>query len=167
MSETTAPVIHIRQAKPEDAGTYLKLVEAFAEYETLPPPDPQARTRLVDHLFRERPHYRLLVAEVDSEVIGYAAYVLGYSTFLARPTLMLDDLFVLPEYRKLKVGHRLFSYCARTAIAEGCERLDFFVLEWNETAKAFYRRHDVNALAGWLPYRLEGSELQRIADLGA
>ena len=166
MSEASEPQIVIRPARPSDAGAYLKLVEAFAEYERLPPPDPEARTRLIDHLFRDRPYYRLLVAEVDKNIVGYAAHTVAYSTFQARPTLLLEDIFVLPEYRKLRIGHRLFAYCAKTAVADGCGRMDFLVLDWNRVALDFYERHSVACLRNWLLHRLEGEGLHRVAALG-
>ena len=91
--------ITIRPARPEDAAPTSMLVEALAIYEKLPPPDAQAKTRLIEHLFGARPYYKLLVACDNGRPIGYAAYLHTYSTFLARPTLYLEDLFVLPDYR--------------------------------------------------------------------
>jgi len=159
------PSIVIRPARPADAGVYLKLVDAFAEYESLPPPDAEAKTRLVDHLFGERPHYRLLVAEVDDRVVAYAAHCHAYSTFLARPTFILEDIFVLPEYRKLRIGHRLFVYCAKTAMAEGCSRMDFLVLDWNRLALGFYEKYGVECKRDWLLHRVEGARLKEVAEL--
>jgi len=157
--------ITIRPATPEDAGSYLMLVEALALYEKMPPPDAQAKTRLIEHLFGERPYYKLLVACDDGRPVGYAAYLHTYSTFLARPSLYLEDLFVLPEYRSLKVGHRLFVTIVRVARAEGCERVDFLVLRWNKLALSFYAKHGVRDMAEeWALHRLEGGEIQRVAE---
>lgn len=163
MSEKQTPEIVIRPAVPADAGAYLALVEAFAEFEGLQPPDEEAKTRLIDHLFRDRPLYRLLVAELSGEVVAYAAYFLAYSTFTARPTFFLEDIFVLPEHRHLRIGHRLFIYCARTAVAEGCTRMDFLVLNWNKEALDFYRSHGVECLKDWLLHRVEGQRLDELA----
>jgi GNAT superfamily N-acetyltransferase len=159
--------IRIRPAKPDDAGGYLKLVDALARYEALTPPDAVAKTRLIEHLFGERPHYRLLVAEdpTGPRIVAYAAHFLAYSTFLARPTFYLEDLFVLPEYRSLGVGHRLLAFCAKTAIAEGCGRMDFLVLDWNDLALDFYARHGVPCRKDWLLHRLEGDELNQVAQM--
>lgn len=158
--------IIIREARPADAGQYLQLVDALARYEHYPPPDAPAKTRLIEHLFGPRPYYRLLVAEQQGHIVGYAAWFLAYSTFQARPTLYLEDMFVLPEYRNTKVGHRLLVYCAKTALAEGCGRMDFIVLDWNQLALEFYKRHGVTCRRDWLLHRIEGQEmLARLASL--
>jgi GNAT superfamily N-acetyltransferase len=157
--------ITIRPATPEDAGSYLMLVESLAIYEKMPPPDAQAKTRLIEHLFGARPYYKLLVACDNGRPVGYAAYLHTYSTFLARPSLYLEDLFVLPDYRSLKVGHRLFVTIARIARAEGCGRLDFLVLRWNKLALDFYAKHGVRDMAEeWALHRLEGDEVKRVAE---
>jgi GNAT superfamily N-acetyltransferase len=161
---TDAAKITIRPATPEDAGPYLMLVDALAVYEKMPPPDAQAKTRLIEHLFGARPFYKLLVACDHGRPIGYAAYLLTYSTFLAKPTLYLEDLFVLPEYRSLRVGHRLFVTIARIARAEGAGRVDFMVLRWNKLALDFYARHGVKNMAEeWALHRLENDEIARVA----
>jgi len=157
--------ITIRPANPEDAGSYLMLVEALAIYEKMPPPDAQAKTRLIEHLFGARPYYKLLVACDNGRPIGYAAYLHTYSTFLARPSLYLEDLFVLPEYRSLKVGHRLFITIVKIARAEGCGRTEFLVLRWNKLALDFYAKHGVKDMAEeWALHRLEGDEVRRVAE---
>ena len=163
MSTSDQPKITIRPALPSDAGSYLKLVDAFAEFESLPPPNAEAKTRLIDHLFRDRPAYRLLVAELEERVVAYAAHFLAYSTFLAYPTFLLEDIFVLPEFRHLGIGHRLFVFCARTAVAEGCGRMDFMVLDWNKDALEFYESHGVGCRKEWLLHRLDGGQLEEVA----
>lgn len=155
----------IRAARPTDAGEYLQLVDALARFENVAPPDAAAKTRLIEHLFGARPLYKLLVAEDNGHIVGYAAWFLAYSTFVARPTLYLEDLFVLPEYRGTRVGHRLIVYCARTAVAEGCGRMDFIVLDWNTSALEFYRRHGIACRRDWLLHRVEGDDLGRLAAL--
>jgi GNAT superfamily N-acetyltransferase len=143
------------------------LVDALATYEKMPPPDAQAKTRLIEHLFGARPYYKLLVACDNGRPVGYAAYLHTYSTFLARPSLYLEDLFVLPEYRSLKVGHRLFATIARIGRAEGCGRVDFMVLRWNKLALDFHAKHGVKDMAEeWALHRLEGEEIRRVAESG-
>ena len=165
MNTTTQPKIVIRPALPTDAGQYLKLVEAFAEFESLPAPDAEAKTRLIDHLFRDRPAYRLLVAELDGRIVAYAAHFLTYSTFRARPTFLLEDIFVLPEHRHHRIGHRLFVFCAKTAVAEGCARMDFQVLDWNKDAISFYKSHGVDCLREWLLHRVQGQQLLELSEM--
>ena len=164
---TPSDSIVIRPARPDDAGAYLQLVDALARYEKLPPPDAEAKARLIGHLFGKRQRYRLLVAEdrSDGHVIGYAAHFLAYSTFLAHPTFYLEDLFVLPEYRHTGLGHRMLVSCAKTAVAEGCGRMDFLVLDWNKLALDFYERHGVPSNREWLLHRLQGAELKEVAGM--
>lgn len=163
---TPSPVI-IRPARSEDAGEFLQLVEALARYEQIQPPDAEAKSRLIEHLFGPRPHYRLLVAEHDGHLVGYAAHFLAYSTFVARPTFYLEDLFVLPESRHLKVGHRLMVTCARLAVAQNCGRMDFVVLDWNKLALDFYARHGIEVRREWLLHRLDQQGLTRLAEMSA
>ena len=170
MSESRRDVtldITIRNALPQDAGAYLQLVKTFAEFEKLPPPDAEAQRRLIDDLFRPRPRYRLLVVDAGGQVVGYAAYSLSYSTFQAKPVFFLDDLFVLNEYWNQRIGHRLFAYCAKTAAAEGCCRMEFLVLDWNTRALEFYKRHGVPALSNWVVHRVEGESLHRLSALAS
>lgn len=165
MSPTPEPAaeIQIRPARPEDAGPFLQLVDALAAYERLSPPDAEAKVRLIDHLFRDRPTYRLLVAEREERVVGYAAHCLSYSTFLARPTLFLEDIFVLPEERRHGIGRKLFLYVAKTAVAEGCGRMETFVLDRNEVALSFFAREHLALRQEWLLHRVEGEALRRLA----
>ena len=165
MTTIDPSAILIRAARQADAGEYLQLVEALARYEKMPPPDAAAKARLIEHLFGARPCYRLLVAEHRGHIVGYAAWFLAYSTFVARPTFYLEDLFVLPEYRSAKVGHRLLVVCAKTAVAEDCGRMDFIVLDWNKLALDFYARHGINARRDWILHRVEGQDLPRLAAL--
>lgn len=157
------PRIVIRPAAPDDAGAYLMLVEQLAVYEKLTPPDGAAKTRLLDHLFGPRPFYKLLLAVDQGRPIAYAAYFFAYSTFEAKPTLFLEDLFVMPEYRSLKVGHRLMVTIARLAQASRCGRVDFMVLDWNKMALEFYRRHDIKRRNEWVVHRLDAADIDRVA----
>jgi GNAT superfamily N-acetyltransferase len=157
--------IVIRPATPDDAGAYLMLVEHLAVFEKMPPPDAEAKTRLIEHLFGPRPFYKLVLAVDQGRPIAYAAYYFAYSTFEAKPTLMLEDLYVLPEYRSLKVGHRLMVTIARLAQASRCGRVDFLVLDWNEGALDFYRRHDIKRRDEWVLHRLDAADIDRVAQM--
>src|SRR5579885_2572035 len=113
MSDNPAPIVEImiRKAQPSDGPAILKLIYALADFEKLPPPDVDAQARLLADAFAERPRFDVFLAQAGSDVVGYAFVFETYSTFLAKPTLYLEDLFVLPDYRKMKVGHALFRYC--------------------------------------------------------
>jgi GNAT superfamily N-acetyltransferase len=154
----------IRPAGLEDAGTLLGLIQALADYENLPPPDDEARRRLIADGFGEKPYYQSLLLEVDGRALGYALYFFTYSTFLARPTLYLEDIFVLPQERRQGLGSELMRHLAREAIAHGCGRMEWQVLDWNRPALDFYERLGARRLSEWLPYRLTQEEIARLAN---
>ena len=157
----STPSTTIRPATQEDAPSILNLVVALADFERLPPPDEAAQSRLIADAFGLRPRFETFLAEVDGRVVGYAFVFETYSTFLALPTLYLEDLFVLPEYRGRKIGYALFSHCAAEAVRRGCGRFEWVVLEWNTHAIEFYKRLGARHLEDWFLYRLDGEALAR------
>ncbi|HKP51724.1 MAG TPA: GNAT family N-acetyltransferase [Chloroflexia bacterium] len=156
---TDATGIIVRAATREDAPAILTLVVALADFEKLPPPDEAAQQRLIADAFSPRPRVEIFLAEVEGEVVGYAFVFETYSTFLALPTLYLEDLFVLPEFRGKKVGYALFAHCAEEAVRRGCGRFEWMVLAWNEHAIQFYERLGARHLHDWLVYRLDREAL--------
>jgi GNAT superfamily N-acetyltransferase len=151
----------IRPATPDDSAAIRALVVALADYERLPPPDPAAQDRLLADAFRPQPRVEIAVAEVDGAVVGYAFFFETYSTFLARPTLYLEDLFVLPAHRGSGVGKALFVHLAREAARRGCGRMEWAVLDWNTPALGFYQHLGAQHLADWQVYRLDRAALER------
>jgi GNAT superfamily N-acetyltransferase len=151
--------VTVRLAIPADAEAFLSLVDGLADYERLPRPDPDARRRLASDPFTEPPRFTLLLAELDGEVVGYAASFWTYSTFLALPTLYLEDIFVLPEARGHGAGAALFRACAAEAVRQGCGRMEWSVLAWNQPSIDFYERRGATHLSDWLPFRLAGEAL--------
>jgi GNAT superfamily N-acetyltransferase len=156
--------ITIRRAGPEDAETLLELIRALAEYERLPPPDAEARARLLEHGFGPQPQFEAFLAEQGGAAIGYAIVFETYSTFLARPTLYLEDLFVRPEARRQGAGKALLRTLAAEAVARGCGRMEWAVLDWNELARGVYRRAGAAMLDDWRLCRLTGEALRRLAE---
>lgn len=148
-------VMEIRFARPDDSEQILGLILALAEYEKLTPPDAAAQERLIRDAFAARPRFEILVADFDGKLIGYAFFFETYSTFRALPTLYLEDLFVLSDYRKQRAGYHLFMRLVEEADTRGCGRLDFQVLDWNQLARDFYHRLGVQYLENWCPYRLD------------
>ncbi len=143
--------LRIRPFRPGDGPAFVSLVRALAQYEKLKPPGPAAARRIVRDVGRR---IRVLLAERDGASVGYAIYFFSYSSFLARPTLFLEDLFVLPEHRRGGGGRRMFEALHRAARREGCGRMEWIVLDWNRPAHAFYRKIGARPLAGWVFYRL-------------
>ncbi len=152
----------IRALQPGDVQRLLELIDGLADYEKLPRPDPDARRRLATDAVAEPSRFRTLLAEVDGEIVGYAIYFFTYSTFRARPTLYLEDVFVLPERRGQGAGVGLFRACAREAVASDCARMEWQVLSWNEPSIAFYERLGARHLDDWLPFRLEDAALRAV-----
>ncbi len=151
--------VKIRQAQKEDIETLLSLIDSLADYESLPRPDNDARARLAGHGFGPHPKFEVFLAEVDGKAVGYSISFETYSSFLARPTFYLEDLFVMPEYRKLGAGLALFKNCVRLARQRDCGRMEWQVLDWNENAIRFYERLGAKQLKEWLPYRLTRDDL--------
>jgi len=151
----------IRAAEPRDLPSVVGLVRALAEFEKLDGPDDAAARRLVDDFGAGR--YSLLVAERGGELVGYALYFFTYSTFLARPSLYLEDLFVHPTARSAGIGERFMRALAAEAVRRGCGRFEWTVLDWNVDAQKFYRRLGAEVLATWWTCRVTGEQLLALA----
>jgi len=154
----------IRIAAAEDADTLLGLIDALADYEHLPRPDGEARRRLVEHGFGGERLFRALLLEVGGRAVGYALYFFTYSTFLARPSLYLEDIFVLPEERNHGYGTALMRHLSREALKAGCGRMEWQVLDWNESSIRFYEGLGAKRMRDWLPYRLTPEAMERLVE---
>ncbi len=157
---STSPVV--RPATPADAPVILSLVLGLAEYEKLQPPDAAARERLIRDMFSTPPRIQAFLAEIEGKPVGYAFVFETYSSFLALPTLYLEDLFVLPDYRSMKAGYALFTYVVEEAHRRGCGRMEWSVLTWNQLAIDFYVRMGAKHLADWAMYRLTRPDMEQI-----
>jgi GNAT superfamily N-acetyltransferase len=155
--------VSIRPAAATDADVFLDLVDALADYEELDRPTPEARERLVADGFGDRPRFRAYLAELDGRPVGYAITFPTYSSFLALPTLYLEDLFVLPAARGTGVGRAMFRFLAAEAVRQGCGRMEWMVLDWNRLAIDFYERLGARRMGEWLGYRLTREQLEEIA----
>ncbi|MFL5735452.1 MAG: GNAT family N-acetyltransferase [Chloroflexia bacterium] len=165
-NDNTTPTsgVLVRPATPADSGDIRRLIVALADFERLDPPDEEAQARLLADAFGPRPRFEIFLAELDGQVAGYAFVFETYSTFLALPTLYLEDLFVLPSFRSRRVGYALMEHCAREALKRGCGRFEWAVLEWNTHAIDFYERLGAKRLADWYVYRMDRPALKRLAD---
>ena len=157
--------VTIRPATPADGPAFLSLVDALADYEKLPRPNEGARTRLLADAFDlSPPRFSLTLAEKDGAVVGYAVTFETYSTFLAKPTLYLEDLFVHPDERGIGAGGALFDAVAAEALKRGCGRMEWSCLNWNALAYEFYERRGAEHLEGWRMYRFTEESLQRLSE---
>jgi GNAT superfamily N-acetyltransferase len=154
---------NVRPAVPADCEFLFALITALASYEKLSDQVTGSVAQLREHLFGARPCAEALVATLDDEPVGYALFFTTYSTFLTRPGIWLEDLFVLPERRGVGLGKALLGRLARLAVERDCGRLEWSVLDWNEPSIAFYRSLGAGAVEGWTNYRLTGQPLAELA----
>ena len=162
----TASSIQLRPAGPDDAGHIHRLIVALATYEREPDAVQVTPAELRAQLAAPRPPFECLLAELDGVVVGFALYFHNYSTWRGRPGLYLEDLFVEPAARGHGVGRRLLAALAGVAVARGCARMEWMVLDWNAPAIGFYEQLGARAVAGWLPFRLTGDALVALARAG-
>ena len=155
--------LRIRHGELEDVPLIAELIRGLARYEKLEHEVVMTEEKLTDTLFGDRRYAETLIAEEDGEPVGFALFFHNYSTFLARPGIYLEDLFVLPEKRGGGVGRALLERLAQLAVDRGCGRLEWAVLDWNVDAIGFYERLGAKPNADWTIYRLTGESLQRVA----
>lgn len=153
----------IRPAQPQDVPAILVLIRALAEYEKLLDEVTATEAALRDSLFGERPYAEAIVAWDGEEAVGFALYFHNYSTFLAKPGIYLEDLFVRPAYRGRGLGKELLARVARVAVERGCGRMEWAVLDWNAPAIAFYRSLGARPLDEWIVNRVAGDTLRTLA----
>ena len=146
--------VTIRRATKKDGASLLRLIDALAEYEKLKGPGPAARRRLLNDAFGKTRRFHVFLAFHDGVAVGYALYFFAYSSFLSLPSFYLEDLFVLPDCRKKKVGIGLFRACVAEAKRSGCGHMDWVVLDWNTNAIRFYKRLHARYMKEWLLYRI-------------
>lgn len=153
----------IRFSKVEDVPTILAFIRELAEYEKLLDEVIADEAALKATLF-VRPAAEVLIAELAGEPVGFALFFESYSTFLAKPGLYLEDLFVRPHARKRGIGLALMSACARIAMQRHYGRFEWSVLDWNEPALSFYRTLGARQMSDWTVQRLTGAPLATLAD---
>jgi GNAT superfamily N-acetyltransferase len=153
----------IRPARPSDVSTITDLIRQLARFERLEHEVALTEDDLAQHLFGAHRYAEVLLAEDAGAVVGFALFFHNYSTFLGRPGVYLEDLFVVPDHRRKGWGRALLVAVARIALQRGCGRFEWSVLDWNEHAIAFYRSLGATVMSEWRILRVTGDGLIKLA----
>ena len=160
MSGKSAP--HLRLARREDVPLVLAFIRELADYEKLLP-EVTATPELLEEWLFDREAARVLIAEEAGEPVGFALFFRNFSTFLGKGGIYLEDLYVRPAARGRGIGRALLRRLAAIALEEGCGRLEWWCLDWNEPSIRFYRSLGAQAMEDWTVYRLAGDALRELA----
>jgi GNAT superfamily N-acetyltransferase len=155
--------LRIRAAERVDVPLIFSLIVELAEYERARERAVGSEALLTEALFGEDPVAEAVIAELDDRPVGFALYFRTFSTWLCRPGLWLEDLYVSPEHRRAGVGRELLAHLARTAVERGYGRVEWSALDWNTPALNFYEGIGAERLEEWRVHRLEGDALRRMA----
>ena len=163
--EPAAPAFLIRPVKPEDAELLVSLVRELAVYEKLEQHALATADAFRRHLFGPDRAAEAAVAEVGGKPAGFALWFATFSTFRGQPGLYLEDIFVRPGYRGRGIGKALLATVARRAVERGCARLEWSVLNWNDSAIGFYCSMGARPMDEWTVYRIDDEPLKRLAEI--
>ncbi|MDD4348777.1 MAG: GNAT family N-acetyltransferase [Opitutales bacterium] len=153
----------LRRAEAGDVSAILGLIRELAVYEHLEDQVEASEDTLRRTLFGPHPYASVILAEADGQAVGYALFFHNYSTFLAKPGIFLEDLFVKPAFRKRGIGKALLIELARIAEETGCGRFEWMVLDWNAPSIAFYEAMGARKVEGWSVMRVTGKPLSALA----
>ena len=160
---SATPELRIERATEEDVPLILRLINGLSEYEKLAHEVTATEDGLRDTLFGARPAADVIIAYAGDTPAGFALFFPNYSTFLGKPGLYLEDLFVLPEWRGRGLGLALMKHLAGIAVARGCGRFEWSVLDWNAPAIGFYESLGAKLMDGWSIVRVTGDALNKLA----
>ena len=166
MSETRDPRFVIHAATQADVPVILALIKELADYERLSHEVVATEADLARSLFGDRPVAEAVVGRYDDEAVAFALFFPSFSTFLGRPGIYLEDLYVRSSFRGRGLGRRMLAHLAGLTVERGCGRFEWSVLDWNELAIRSYRRAGARPLADWTVYRLTGDALETLAAEG-
>ncbi|MEA5509796.1 GNAT family N-acetyltransferase [Crocosphaera sp. UHCC 0190] len=152
----------IRPANPADVSDIFSLIQALADYEKLSHQVTGTPEALEKHLFGEKPYAEAIIAQWEGNTVGFALFFSNYSTFLTKPGLYLEDIFVLPPYRRRGIGKALLTYVAQLAVERDAGRLEWSVLDWNDPAIRFYQSLGADVLPDWRICRVTGDNLSKL-----
>ena len=157
------PAHTLRPAAPQDLDAIVALITELAEFERLTHLLEVTPAKLAPHLFGARPVAECVVGEVDGDVVAFALFFTNFSTFLARPGLYLEDLYVRPAHRGNGLGRALLEHLGHLAAERGCGRFEWSVLDWNVDAIAVYEKMGASVMPDWRICRISGEGLARFA----
>ncbi len=154
----------IRSATVEDAPLILSFIKELAEYEKLLHEVVATEETLKETLFGADAHAEVILGYLNREAVGFALFFHNFSTFLGRPGIYMEDLFVKPHVRSKGIGQKMLAYLAHLAKRRNCGRLEWWVLDWNESAIGFYKRIGAKAMDEWSVYRITDQALDNLAE---
>ena len=155
--------LQIQPATEADAPLILSFIKALAAYERLAGEVVATEAMVRESFFGPAPHAQAVIARIGGEPVGFMVWFSTYSTFLSRPGIYLEDLFVLPSWRGKGIGRALLRHLAGIAVERGCGRIEWSVLDWNDTAIRFYRSIGARPMDEWTVYRLTGDAIAQLA----
>jgi GNAT superfamily N-acetyltransferase len=158
------PQFEVRGATRQDVPLVLELIRELAEYEKLSHEVVATEDSLLEWLFGDRPVAEVLLAEYGTEAAGFALFFHNFSTFLGKPGIYLEDLYVRPRFRRSGIGKSMLAHLARLARERGCGRVEWSVLDWNEPSIRFYESLGAVAMDDWTVHRMTGEALEGLAD---
>ena len=164
---TSDPKTVLRFATVDDVGLIFDFIRQLADYEKKTDEVVTDENQLRQSLFGERRVAEVMIASFEGEPAGFALFFHNFSTFLGRPGIYVEDLFVIPSLRGRGIGKILLSFLARLAVERGCGRLEWWVLDWNEPAIRFYERLGAQAMDEWTVFRVTGDALEDLAELSS
>lgn len=157
-------LIEIRRATIDDVPLLLRLIRELAEYEKLSHAATGTEELLRRHLFGQRPSAEAVIGTIDGTPLGFALYFQSFSTFLCKPGIYLEDIYVRPEARGKGLGKALLRAVAQVAVERDCGRLEWSALDWNEPAIGFYRKLGATPMSDWTIFRITGDVLKELAN---
>lgn len=158
--------LKIRKATKRDIPSILALIRGIAEYEKLSHQVQTTPAQLRKHGFGPRAYFHSLICSRGKKTVGFAMYFFTYSSFLARPTLYIEDIFVVPEERRKGAGKALLIELAKIAVKRDCGRMEWAVLDWNRPAIQFYEQIGARLMKEWILTRLEAPQIRNLAKRG-
>lgn len=164
-SKKTISGLILRKAVEKDIPIILVFIKALAAYERMSDEVRATEESLKKTLFDEKSYAEVILAELNGKAVGFALYFHNYSTFVSKPGLYLEDIFVYPDYRGKGIGKLMMQYLARLAVKRDCGRFEWSCLTWNEPSLEFYRSLGAVPMHDWVTLRVDGEKLHRLAKL--